>query len=341
MRKFWVQEEIEILQKYYPIRDMLILQGLLPGRSRSSIFSKADDLELAKEKDFSIPKNMTQTFLDTFVGLMLGDGCIIRQDNRAHVLFTCKHRNVSRKYKIMFEQAGFIFGNNNPYLRIHKKNGGKEWSICSRSNDFFTKEKDHWYKNGRKIVPDNIVLTPSAIRHWYYGDGSLHWEKKSFRELRFHTNCFSFSEVEFLGNSLCYSIGMKGYRIDKNNGLPVLVIRKSDTQKLLDFIGPCDLPCFLYKWIITDRELYNRYKNTCLCIKENKMKQLNIVNWLLTLGFAKNIMEAENFCSRGSVRVDGKVVSDIRYIPAAGSAISTLEHPYTVCIPEPEYSLEV
>ena len=55
--------------------------------------------------------------------------------------------------------------------------------------------------------------------------------------------------------------------------------------------------------------------------------------WLIRYEFAHSEDEAERLCERGSVRVDGKVVSNVHYVPQEGSSLSTLENAYTIQIP--------
>lgn len=55
--------------------------------------------------------------------------------------------------------------------------------------------------------------------------------------------------------------------------------------------------------------------------------------WLVQYEFAKTEEEAERLCERGSVRLDGQVVSNVHLVPPTGSALSTLENAYTVRIP--------
>ena len=57
-------------------------------------------------------------------------------------------------------------------------------------------------------------------------------------------------------------------------------------------------------------------------------------SWLVQYQFVRSLDEAEQMCERGSVRVDGKTISNVHYIPQEGSSLSTLENAYTVLIPE-------
>lgn len=51
-----------------------------------------------------------------------------------------------------------------------------------------------WYPNNKKIVPQNLVLTPNILLHWYLGDGSL-----SFGSFYISTQSFTKEENLFLG----------------------------------------------------------------------------------------------------------------------------------------------
>jgi hypothetical protein len=61
----------------------------------------------------------------------------------------------------------------------------------------------------------------------------------------------------------------------------------------------------------------------------------NLGFFLVHYKFAKSWEEAAALCERGSVQVDGVVVSDIFYVPKGGSSLNTLETLYTVQLPVP------
>ncbi len=59
---------------------------------------------------------------------------------------------------------------------------------------------------------------------------------------------------------------------------------------------------------------------------------MELKDLLVKFNFAKNEEEAIELCYRGSVRVDGKTVSDAHYVPQEGSSLLTLENAYTVLV---------
>lgn len=60
---------------------------------------------------------------------------------------------------------------------------------------------------------------------------------------------------------------------------------------------------------------------------------MDIAFWLVRFNFVKDIDEAERLCERGSVRVNGKIISNAHFSPEGGSSLSSLEHDYTLRIP--------
>ena len=55
--------------------------------------------------------------------------------------------------------------------------------------------------------------------------------------------------------------------------------------------------------------------------------------WLVHYEFARNLDEAERLCERGSIRLNGKAITNVHHIPEEGSSLSSLENAYTILIP--------
>jgi ribosomal protein S4 len=60
---------------------------------------------------------------------------------------------------------------------------------------------------------------------------------------------------------------------------------------------------------------------------------MELGTYLVHYGFARDYDEAERMVERGSIRIDGKTVSNVHFIPEGGSTLSSLENAYTVLIP--------
>ena len=263
----WTGNETQCLQELYSTVNITVLSEYLPGRSECSIRKKAQKLRLFA-KDYSPPTNMTVEFQKIFVGLMLGDGSLNfshEKHGNARFRYGSKHRTVSISYKNLFEKHGFSFGDNDPLYRRDKSNGGIMWDLTSHVNEFFTKQFSLWYGE-KKVVPLDLSLSPLSVKHWYYGDGSLHWNGQYLENIRLSTDSFTFDEVEFLREVLLRDVGVERCRIEKKDGAPTLIILKSQNDIFFSYMGECDFPCFRYKWITRNRAHYTESKNVCSCI---------------------------------------------------------------------------
>lgn len=237
-----------------------------------------DRLDCGCEKNDKLYKNIqsrsvSPIFEQIFDGLMLGDGSIHLPFGGKNARFSqhCQHRSVLINYISLFNNEQIFFPESNPYERVTESKDGKRlittYILQSTIDYFLTRQYYRWYKNGLKIVPKDLILTPLVIKYWYYGDGGLKYNHHLTREINFATEGFSLKDVDFLGMLLCDVLGIKKVRfgLKKDSTQSIIIINKSDISTLLDYIGPCDIPCYQYKWIIDNRELYNNYMHNCPC----------------------------------------------------------------------------
>lgn len=210
--------------------------------------------------------SITKDFEEIFDGLMLGDGSLRKSPRSRNACFTYrgKHRSVALKYKIVFEANGFTFPPSNPRHILTERCDG--WEIGSRIHGFFTKQYNRWYPQGKKIIPKDLIISPLTVKHWYYGDGGLAYHHHLTRRVKFATNGFAINEAKWLAEKVNLVLGICS-QIGLNNEQPILLVYKKDFDNLFSYIGPCDIPCYQYKWIVDDRPLYNYYKNNCPCVE--------------------------------------------------------------------------
>lgn len=219
-----------------------------------------------------------EDFKQILDGLMLGDGFLgmYQRNKNANFIYAGSHRIVAVNIKNIFLRNGFEFGPNNPKEKILSNTNNKfyksnkeyySYRVRTFNNEFLTKQYFRWYTNKIKIIPKDLILTPLIVKHWYYGDGGLHYINHTTDSLEFSTHCFSYDEILFLGNLLCKVTGIDKTRTSKNRKGYKLIVRKSQIPKLLQYIGPCDsdFSCYQYKWIIDERKLYDNKKKICLC----------------------------------------------------------------------------
>lgn len=121
----------------------------------------------------------------------------------------------------------------------------------------FTWLRHLWYPRGKKIVPDNLILSPLTLLAWYLDDGTLH--KRAGVTL--YTNGFSFRDVFNLQYNLQETFEIKcnvrEHYYTKNSWArsldkpyPVMYIPKQrgNLAKFFSVIGPCPVASMQYKW---------------------------------------------------------------------------------------------
>lgn len=205
-----------------------------------SIRSRAERTSLAKTNHC----NLSQKAIEWLDGELLGDGSLqSRNPYSANFVYGSKYleyaQYVSNTLKSFgIEQAGKINKN------YHKGTKGFTYHYNSRYYKELLSIRKKWYINGKKIVPQNIKLTPLTCRQWYIGDGSLSRQEGRMSHIRLATNGFLIEDAEFLKNKLI-ELGFNTTR--RNHGNRVAISAYS-TKDFLDYIGKCPVKCYQYKW---------------------------------------------------------------------------------------------
>lgn len=212
--------------------------------------------------------HLSDTHKQIIEGLLLGDGCMPQRSKTANLRVTttellfannlCNHLPLSfKKYKT---NGGTCTIKGKQYIR---KDSYRIETLTDLSLNIFRNE---WYLNKTKIVPKNLILTPTSIRYWFYGDGSTTYHandnktiKRSSVGLTLYTNGFTPNDVEFLCHQV-KCVSNVTFNINYQRGLPILTTRKYDNViRFFNFIGPCEYPCYQYKFKIPD--ISNKRKN--------------------------------------------------------------------------------
>ena len=104
----------------------------------------------------------------------------------------------------------------------HDKNGNKLLTVhLTTPNTVQLYEiRQKWYnKQGTKIIPSDLILTPDKVLHWYIGDGSLKKRKNkdeslSLSSIELCTQGFNEEEAERLSNLIKKDLGItaKAYK---------------------------------------------------------------------------------------------------------------------------------
>lgn len=203
--------------------------------------------------------NLTKEALEFLVGNLLGDGHLAIQSKvSAWYSNGSKFKSFSEWLSDRFssygmEQLGKIckcsdkvpgYNKKHTYFNyaskhyIELKEIHKKWYRKAR--------EDERYKTGRqrkwiKILPEDLKLTPLVCLMWYLGDGHLN---KVGKYILMCTNGFEKEEVARLA-AMLNGLGFTGWRQNCNNSI---YIPTKSTKDFLNYIGPCPIECYNYRW---------------------------------------------------------------------------------------------
>jgi len=152
----------------------------------------------------------------------------------------------------------------------------------------------------RKVVPEDIDLTPITCRQWFIGDGS-----NSYGSISFSTCGFLLKDVKLLQLKL-KNLGFESSLDEKNR---VVRMNVDSTRNFLHYIGPCPVPCYNYKW-------FDRRKLPCPTKRFNMSKYdgnpKNFCNYALTI--EDKIFEQYGECTRIPGKVKCQMIPSCRTV---------------------------
>ncbi len=211
------------------------------------------------------PLSLTQDAKDFIDGELLGDMHVAYTSKyTARIGYTSKYKEYLiwlSKYLKQFgiEQSGKIRKTIQP---IETSFGGTIFSYISKSYDELLEFRNRWYINNKKIVPQEIELAPLVCRQWYIGDGNLLKNKKLI--VNGYSICLAtcgFEEYEiFMLIRKLQELGIKASFIKTKR----IYITTSSVLDFLNYIGPCPIDCYAYKWrairdMTIKEEIYYEY----------------------------------------------------------------------------------
>jgi hypothetical protein len=199
--------------------------------------------------------NFSEAQKNIIEGLLLGDGCIRRRGKTANLCLTTVEKEYADyistvlplEFLIVTEQAC------KRVIRHKEYNCRESYRAHSKTDISLNEFREKWYSNKIKIIPEDLILTPISVKHWFYGDGTSTYIKykeidKAYVVLSFCTNGFTVEDCNLLIEKLFQAIKIK-FKIKFSRGKPILICRDIDSiNTFFNYIGECDFPCYMYKW---------------------------------------------------------------------------------------------
>ena len=109
------------------------------------------------------------------------------------------------------------------------------YACCSKSYPELLSIRNTWYPNGKKIVPQDLVMTPTMALHWFIGDGCLSCRGDGRPRIVLNTQGFTNGDIDRLVGMLVDN-RIKAKRHVANR---VIYIGTKASPAFLDYIGPC------------------------------------------------------------------------------------------------------
>jgi len=197
---------------------------------------------------------LTNELLEFLNGELLGDGHLYANMNKDRMVSVkyihgTKHKKylewLSKKFsKFGLDQSGII------YERISKlyDNYYKSYKYTTKSYVELIELKKMWYPNGKKVIPEDLKLTPITVRQWYIGDGCLVKPKKGNPWIQLSTDGYLYNDVDILVDKLSKININATHRISNNR----IAISTHSVEQFFKYIGDCPREIkdiYGYKWI--------------------------------------------------------------------------------------------
>lgn len=213
-----------------------------------------------------IPEKLTNEQINFLDGLMLGDASIVypSKNRSLYPRLTLRRQSLDKDY--MYWQYNLFkdFYNSEPkYMEIFDKRTSKYYnafSLLSKTGKIFKDYHNIWYPNGKKIIPQDLQLTPLSLLIWFLDDGCVVNTSKNGLTIKFSTEGFSKEEVIML-SSIIKNFSEAELNVYKNGNGFILKGSTLEAIKIIKIIDPIFPECMQRKRTWTKFD-FNFVKNS-------------------------------------------------------------------------------
>jgi len=185
---------------------------------------------------------------DIIIGTLLGDSYI----HLSLAGTTSLSIKQADRYK---EYVFWLFDNLKELFQTEPKQrpDTKQWYVRSKYSNELNLFRHFFYKNGRKIVPKNIMsllVSPLSLAVWFMDDGTLDYRLRDHCAFHLCTNGFSKEETQILIDVLNSNFGIESslhHTLCRGKRHPRIYIGAGGRDKFIKLITPNILDCFKYK----------------------------------------------------------------------------------------------
>ena len=181
--------------------------------------------------------SLTKVQESILIGTLLGDGTMRKKINAYLEI------NHAFSQKELVDWIYSKFKNLVLSSPVKRKNNGKRiaYRFFTRSLSVLTPFYDKFFKNGKKVIPNNLKLDSLGLAVWFMDDGS-----KSRSSIYLNTQQFTINEQKKLMFILKDQFGLLS-TLNKDKIYFRIRVRSESSKKMVKIIEKYVLPSFRYK----------------------------------------------------------------------------------------------
>lgn len=184
--------------------------------------------------------SLTEEQRSILVGVLLGDGAMRK---KTHALLEINHSYNQKEYVDWLYQKFQRFTDTPPKMR--KTNGRRiAYRFTTKSLPMLTTFYDSFFKEGHKIIPDNLILTPLSLAVWYMDDGS-----RCDTDIYLNSQQFTLEEQERLVTLLYKQFSIQA-SLNKDKQYQRIRIKKDSVPRFMNLITPYIVQTMKYKLLL-------------------------------------------------------------------------------------------
>jgi len=190
---------------------------------------------------------MTDRQKQILVGMLLGDAHLERQAGALTARLKIEHSIAQKAYVYWKYIEWRNWVRTPPKARVrHNRLGTSSTNVgfTTLSHVELERFRSAFYRNRRKVIPEELELTPLSMAVWFMDDGSR--KSSQCRGLYLNTQSFTESEVMLLQEVMRRDVGVRTTVRKQRDGLQIYVPAPS-APTLTAFITREVLPSMRYK----------------------------------------------------------------------------------------------
>jgi hypothetical protein len=219
-------------------------------------------------KSNQIPEILSEEQQQILNGLMLGDGSIVfpHKKRSGHPRLSITRQIQDKDYLFwQYEIFKNFYGTPPKYNKFYHNKVDKyyeNFACRTKTGQVFTDYYNKWYLNKKKIVPQDLELTPLTILIWFLDDGCVVKSSENGLTIKFSTDGFTKSDTNHLAVLLESFIHEK-INVYKNGSGFILKAATLAAIKIIKIIDPIFPNCMERKrtWKNFNWDYFNKNQN--------------------------------------------------------------------------------